>query len=135
MSVYFNNTQGVTLEIDVKPVEAMKEFIARVGQLGSMEKVRINMIQHSWACNNNFTDILLEDISKDLNVHIDFQHKIMGSGNTKSTYKINTMYEELRHKQLKENVMQDVKKESDLSFEQSFCIELQNCIFLSESRS
>ena len=47
MSVYFNNTQGVTLEIDVKPVEAMKEFIARVGQLGSMEKARINMIQHS----------------------------------------------------------------------------------------
>ena len=135
MSIYFNNTQVVTLEIDVKPVKAMKEFIARVGQLGSMEKVRINMIQYSWTCNNNFTDTLLEDISKDLNVHIDFQHKIMDSGNTKSTYKINAMYEELRYKQLKENVMQDVKKELDLSFEQSCCIELQNCIFLSESRS
>ena len=59
----------------------------------------------------------------------------MGTGNTKSTYKINAMYEELRYKQLKENVMHDVKKELDLSFEQSFCIELQNCIFLSESRS
>ena len=59
----------------------------------------------------------------------------MGSGNTKSTYKINTMHEELRHKQLKENVMQNVKRELDLSFEQNFCIELQNCIFLSESRS
>ena len=40
----------------------MKEFVARVGQLGIMEKVKINMIQHSCTCNNDLTDILLEDI-------------------------------------------------------------------------
>ena len=44
MLVYFKNTQGITKEIDVKPEETMKEVLARVGQLGSMEKVRINMI-------------------------------------------------------------------------------------------
>ena len=71
----------------------MKEFVARVEQLGSMEKVRTNMIQHSCYCNNELTDILLENISKDL-------------------------YKELRYKQLKENVMQDVKKELYLSFRQ-----------------
>ena len=71
----------------------MKEFVARVEQLGSMEKVRTNMIQHSCNCNNELTDILLENISKDL-------------------------YKELRYKQLKENVMQDVKKELYLSFRQ-----------------
>ena len=49
----------------------MKGFVAGVGQLGSIEKVRINMIQHSWTCNNDLTDIILEDISKDINVHID----------------------------------------------------------------
>ena len=59
----------------------------------------------------------------------------MDSDNSKSTCEINAMHEELRYKQLKENVMQDVKKELDLSFEQSCCIELQKCIFLSESRS
>ena len=74
----------------------MKEFVGRVGQLGSMEKVRINMTQHSCTCNNDLTDILLEDISKDINVHIDFQHELMYSDNTKSTSKINTMYETLR---------------------------------------
>ena len=97
----------------------MKEFVARVGQLGSIEKVRINMIHHSWTCNNDLTDTILEDISKDINVHVDFQHYVMDSGNTKSTSKINAMYEELRYKQLKEN-MQDVKKELGLSFQQRF---------------
>ena len=97
----------------------MTEFVARVGQLGSIEKVRINMIHHSWTCNNDLTDTILEDISKDINVHVDFQHYVMDSGNTKSTSKINAMYEELRYKQLKEN-MQDVKKELGLSFQQRF---------------
>ena len=71
----------------------MKEFVARVEQLGRMEKVRTNMIQHSCNCNNELIDILLENISKNL-------------------------YKELRYKQLKENVMQDVKKELYLSFRQ-----------------
>ena len=68
MLVYFKNTQGITQEIDVKPEENMKEFVARVGQLGCMEKVRINTIQHFCTSNNNLTDILLEGISKDIYV-------------------------------------------------------------------
>ena len=55
-----------------------------------MEKVRINMIQHSCTCNNNLTDILLEDISKDINVLIDFQHELVDSDNKKSKSEINT---------------------------------------------
>ena len=73
MLVYFKNTQGIIQEIDVKPEETMKEFVARLGQLGGMEKLRINMIQHSRTSNNDLTDMFLEDISKDINVHIDFQ--------------------------------------------------------------
>ena len=87
----------------------MKEFVARVGQLRRVEKVRINMIQHSCTCNNDSTDILLEGISKDKNLQIDFEHELMDSDNAKSTPEINVMYEELRYKQLKENIMQDVK--------------------------
>ena len=64
------------------------------------------------------TFILLEDISADISVDIDFQHKLMDSDNSKSTCEINAMHEELRYKQLKENVMQDVKKELDLSLQQ-----------------
>ena len=59
----------------------------------------------------------MEDISKDINVYIDFQYELMDSDNTKSTSEINTMYEELRYKQLKENIMQEVKNELDLSFQ------------------
>ena len=38
------------------------------------------------------TDILLENISKDINAHIDFEHEFMDSDNTKSTSEINAIY-------------------------------------------
>ena len=38
MLVYFKNTQGITQEIDVKPEETLKEFVARVGQLEAWRK-------------------------------------------------------------------------------------------------
>ena len=41
-------------------------------------------------------DILLEDISKDINVHRVFHHELKNSDNTKSTSEINAMHEELR---------------------------------------
>ena len=62
--------------------------------------------------------MLLEDISKDINVLIDFQHELLSSADSKSTSEINAMYEELRYKQLRINVVQDVEKELDLSFRQ-----------------
>ena len=65
MLVYFKNTQGITQEIDVKPEETMKEFVARAGQLGSIEKVKINMIQHSCICNN---DQLLKELDAKINI-------------------------------------------------------------------
>ena len=113
MLVYFKNTKPINQGIDLKPEETMKELVARAGQLESKEKLRINMIQHSCTSTDNLTDILLEDISKDINVHIDFQHEFMDSNSNKSTSEI-----ELRYKQLKRNIMQDVKKELNLSFQQ-----------------
>ena len=68
------------------------------------------MIQHSCMCNNDLTDILLEDISKDIHAYIDFQYELMDSDSTKSTSEINAMYEELRYKQLKENTCRTLKK-------------------------
>ena len=65
----------------------MKEFEARVGRLGIMDKVRINMIQHWCTCNNDLTDI-----------HELIQHEFMDSDNTKSTSEINATYEELTYK-------------------------------------
>ena len=118
MLVYFKNTQEITQQIDVKPEETMKEFVARVRQFRSMEKVRINMIQLSCTCDNGLTDIHLENISQDIDVHIDFQYVVMDSDNTKLITEINAMYKELRNKQLNENVMQDANKELDLPFRQ-----------------
>ena len=92
MLVYFKNMQGITQEIDVTLEEIMLEFVAKVGELGSMEKVRIDMIQYSCMCNNDLTEIILEDVSKDINVHIDFQHEVNNSVSAKSTSEINAVY-------------------------------------------
>lgn len=96
----------------------MKEFVARVGEFGSMEKLRINMIQHSCICYNDLTDIFLEDLSKDINEHIDYQHGFIDSVSAKSTSQIKAMHEELRCAKLKEKITKDVKKELDLSVQQ-----------------
>ena len=62
MLVYFKNTQWVTQEIDVEPEEIMKDFLAKVGELRSMERVGINMIEYSCICAKDLTDILLKDM-------------------------------------------------------------------------
>ena len=97
MLFYFKYMQGIKQEIDVKREETMNEFVERVGRLSSMEKVRINIIQH---CVLAMTDILLEDTSKDISAHIDFQHKLIDCNNINSTSEIKAMYEEVRYKQL-----------------------------------
>ena len=97
MLFYFKYMQGIKQEIDVKREETMNEFVERVRRLSSMEKVRINIIQH---CVLVITDILLEDTSKVINAHIDFQHKLIDSNNINSASEIKAMYKEVRYKQL-----------------------------------
>ena len=76
------------------------------------------MIQRLCICNNDLTDILLEDIFKDINVHTNFQLELVDSVSAKSTSEINVMHEKFRYTQLKRIVMKNVKKELDLSFQQ-----------------
>ena len=97
-------------KVDVKPEETTNEFQTRIGKPGNMERVRINMIQFSCICNNDLTDINLEDISEDKNVHIDFQHELIDGVSAKSTSEINAMYGELRYTYFKEKVMKKIKK-------------------------
>ena len=42
----------------------------KIEDLGGIEKVRINMIKYSCSCDNDLTEILLEDISGDVNINI-----------------------------------------------------------------
>ena len=68
--VYFKNMQEITQETDVKLEETMIGFVTTVRQPGIIDKVRINMIQHSCTYNNDFTDILLDTISKGFNMNL-----------------------------------------------------------------
>ena len=68
--VCFTNMQEITQETDVKPEETMIELVTTVRQPRIIDKVRINMIQHSCTCNNDLTDILLDKICTDFNMKL-----------------------------------------------------------------
>ena len=61
MLVYLKNRHGQVTEIDVEPQETMREVVMKIEELGGIEKVGINMIKYSCGCDNDLTEILLEE--------------------------------------------------------------------------
>ena len=61
MLVYLKNRHGQVTEIDVEPQETMTEVVMKIAELGGIEKVGINMIKYSCGCDNDLTEILLEE--------------------------------------------------------------------------
>ena len=48
----------------------MRETVMKTEERGGTEKVRINMIKYSRSCDNDLTEILLDDILEDINLNI-----------------------------------------------------------------
>ena len=48
----------------------MTQVAEKIEKLGGTEKVRINMIKYSSGCDNDLTEALLDDISKDISINI-----------------------------------------------------------------
>ena len=92
--VYFKNRHGQVTEIDVELQETMREVVKKIEELGGIEKVRINMIKYSCSCDNDLTEILLDDISGDISLNI--------QNNVDKSTEINSIYHELNIKQIKE---------------------------------
>ena len=107
MLVYFKNRHVQVTEIDVEPQETMREVVKKIEELGGIEKVRINMIKYSCSCDNDLTEILLDDISGDISINI--------QNNLDKSTEINSIYHELNIKQVKDSVVQEVKDNSELS--------------------
>ena len=107
MLIYFKNRHGQVTEIDVEPQETMREVVKKIEELGGIEKVRINMIKYPCSCENDLTEILLDDISGDISINI--------QNNVDKSTEINSIYHELNIKQVKDSVVQEVKDDSELS--------------------
>ena len=124
MLVYFNNRHGQVTEIDLEPQETMREVVKKIEELGGIEKVRIDMIKYSWSCDNDLTEILLNDISGDININI--QNDV-----DKST-EINSIYHELSNKQIKDSVVKEVKYDFELSSKRFEILETQLITHISQ---
>ena len=70
MLVYFNNRHGQVTETDDVPQETMTEIVMKTEDFGSIENVRVNMIKYICSCDNDLTEILLDDISGDISINI-----------------------------------------------------------------
>ena len=104
--VYFKNRHGQVTEIDVELQETMREVVKKIEELGGIEKVRINMIKYSCSCDNDLTEILLDDISGDISLNI--------QNNVDKSTEINSTYHELNIKQIK-GCCKRIKDDSELS--------------------
>ena len=109
MLVYFNNRHGQVTEIDLEPQETMREVVKKIEELGGIEKVRINMTKYSCSCDNDLTEILLDDISGDISINI--------QNDVDQSTEINSIYHELNNKQIKDSIVTEVKHDFELSRE------------------
>ena len=111
MLVYFKNRHRQLTETDVEPQETMREVVKKIEELGSIEKARINIIKYFCSCDNDLTEIVLDDINIQNNVD-------------KST-EINSIYHELNNKQIKDSVLKGVKDDFELSGKRLEILETQ----------
>ena len=103
--------------MDAEPRETVREVVIKIEKLGDIEKVKISMIKYSCSCDNDLTEILLDDISEDisLNVQNDFD---------KGT-EINLIYNELSYKQIKDSIAKEGKDDFELSNKRQKILETQ----------
>ena len=93
----------------------------KIEELGDMEKVRINMIKYSCSCYNDLTEILLGDTSGDISIN-----------NVDKSTEINSIYDELSYKQMKDSVVKKVKDDFELSRKRLEILETQLTTCLSQ---
>ena len=84
----------------------MRETVMKTEERGGIEKVRINMIKYSCSCDNDLTEILLDDILEDINLNI--------QNDVDMSTEINLIYHELSFKQIKDSVAKEVKDNFEL---------------------
>ena len=70
MLVYFKSRHGQVTEIDVELQETIRQVVMNIEEPGGIEKVVVNMIKYSCSCDNDLTEILLDNISGDISINM-----------------------------------------------------------------
>ena len=68
--VYFKSMHGQVTEIDVELQETIRQVVMNIEEPGGIEKVVVNMIKYSCSCDNDLTEILLDNISGDISINM-----------------------------------------------------------------
>ena len=70
MLVYFKSRHGQVTEIDVELQETIRQVVMNIEEPGGIEKVVVNMIKYSCSCDNDLTEILLDNILGDISINM-----------------------------------------------------------------
>ena len=90
MIVYIRNKDGNITDVNVEPKVTIEGLVNKFQKLEGVEKVRLSMVRYSCNCANDFTDILLEDISKKkISITVNADNSSQNSGFTVFTMSLN----------------------------------------------
>ena len=54
----------------MEPQETIRQVVINIEEPGGIEKVRVNMIKYSCSCDNDLTEILVDNVSGDISINM-----------------------------------------------------------------
>ena len=107
MKVYFENKLGVISTVELEKKNTIEEFVSKIQDNGGIEKVRVNKITSSCNCSTDLTDVLLQDIDKEITL-------VNVTEPDDPLSHISALYEEVRFKDIQNKVSAEIKKDIDM---------------------
>ena len=121
MKVYYRNSNSNIFTVDIKPDEALKEVAAKIQYKGGPNPchVSVTMETNVCDCGKRIEHLLLESQDNLIEIETDSELKIDNAVEDSFTY-INRLYEEEKSKQVKNEVLVDLRNKLKTIVENQF---------------
>ena len=112
MKVYYRNSNKNIFTVDIKPGETMKEVAAKIQDKGGLNPchVSVTMVNNVCDCGKRIEHLLLEKLDNPIETEIESELEFVNSMEDSFTY-VNRLYEETKLKQVKNEVLGDLRSE------------------------
>ena len=121
MKVYYRKPSNNIFTMDKKPDETMKEVAAKMQFKGGLNPchVSVNMVNNVCVCGKRIKHLLLESLYNLIEIEIDSELEIDNFTEDSFTY-VNRLYEKAKLKQVKNEVLGDLRNELKTTIENQF---------------
>ena len=121
MKVYYRNSNKNIFIVDIKPDETMKEAAAKIQDKGGLIPchVSVTMVNNVCDCGKRIAHLLLESLDNPIDIGTDSELEIDNAMEDSFTY-VNRLHEETKLKQVKNEVLGDLRNELKTIIENQF---------------